>query len=64
MLLALIMRSLVAGAYLVALTMHGAFDAVVALVAVAVVLIWAAPLIRDAICRRRHERQRSTLVVP
>ncbi len=63
MLLALILRSLVAGAYLVALTVHGA-DARAALVAAAVVLIWAAALVRDALRRRRHERQGSAMVAP
>ena len=59
MLLALVLRSLVAGAYLLALAFHGAFTAVAAVVALAILLIWAAPLVRDA-ARRRHA-QRSTV---
>ncbi len=60
MLLALVLRSLVTGAYLVALVFHGTFDAVATLVAMAIVLIWAAPLVRDA-GRRRHARGRAPL---
>ncbi len=56
MLLAFVLRSLVAGAYLTALVFHGTFDAVALLVALAMVLIWAAPLARDAVRRRRQRR--------
>ena len=58
MLLALVLRSLVAGAYLTALVFHGTFDTVALLVALAMVLIWAAPLVRDAL--RRREQRRAT----
>ncbi len=56
MLLALVLRSLVAGAYLTALVFHGTFDAVALLVGLAMLLIWAAPLARDAVRRRRQRR--------
>ena len=56
MLLALVLRSLVAGAYLTALVFHGTFDTVALLVGLAMVLIWAAPLARDAVRRRRERR--------
>lgn len=56
MLLALVLRSLVAGAYLTALVFHGTFDTVALLVGLAMVLIWAAPLARDAVRRRRQRR--------
>jgi Flp pilus assembly protein TadB len=63
MLPALILRSVVPGAYLTALVFHGVATLVAALVAVAMVLIWAAPLARDAV-RRRRERQTSALAAP
>ena len=56
MLLALVLRSLVAGAYLTALVFHGTFDIVALLVGFAMVLIWAAPLVRDALRRREQRR--------
>ncbi len=56
MLLALVLRSLVAGAYLTALVFHGTFDTVALLVGLAMVLIWAAPLARDTVRRRRQRR--------
>jgi hypothetical protein len=49
MLFALVTRTVVAGAYLVGLLWHGLFDTLAALLAAAVVLIWAVPLIRSAI---------------
>jgi hypothetical protein len=48
----LVLRSLVAGTYLAALVVHGSFSALAAVVAAAMVLIWAAPLVRDAARRR------------
>jgi hypothetical protein len=56
MLLALVARTLVAGAYLVALLFHGTFNVVATLVGLAMVLIWAAPLLRDRIRRRRADQ--------
>ena len=56
MLLALVLRSLVAGAYLTALMFQGTFDTIVLLVGLAMVMIWAAPLVRDAARRRQHRR--------
>jgi Co/Zn/Cd efflux system component len=53
MLIALVSRSLVVGAYLVALLFQGRFDTLAGLVALGVVLVWAAPMARDAV-RRRH----------
>jgi hypothetical protein len=65
MLLALVARTLVAGAYLVALLFRGTFNAVAALVGLAMVLIWAAPLLRDRIRRRRAEQAlRTTPAMP
>jgi Co/Zn/Cd efflux system component len=52
MLLAILTRTVIAGAYLMGLLWHGLFDTLAALLAAAVVLIWAAPLIRSAL--RRH----------
>jgi hypothetical protein len=60
MLLALVARTLVAGAYLTALLFHGTFNTLATLVGLAMVLIWAAPLVRDAIRRRREEQVLNT----
>jgi hypothetical protein len=49
---AFLARTLVAGGYLTALLVHGRFDPSVAVLAVSVLLVWAAPLLRDAWCRR------------
>ena len=49
---AFLARTLVVGGYLTAMLANGRFDAVVAVLALSVVLVWAAPLIRDAWCRR------------
>ena len=56
MLLALVARTLVAGTYLGALLFHGTFNVVAVLVGLAMVLIWAAPVLRDRIRRRRAEQ--------
>ncbi|HET6530524.1 MAG TPA: hypothetical protein VFH03_07905 [Actinoplanes sp.] len=47
MLFALVTRTVIAGAYLMGLLWPGLFDTLAALLAAAVVLIWAAPLIRS-----------------
>jgi hypothetical protein len=60
MLLALVARTLVAGAYLMALLFHGTLNALALLVGLAMVLIWAAPLLRDRIRRRRAEQVLNT----
>ncbi len=62
MLLALVARTIVAAAYLVALLFHGTFDTVALLAGLSMVLIWAAPLVRDAIRRRHRETAGTTLV--
>ncbi|MCA2213221.1 hypothetical protein [Jidongwangia harbinensis] len=49
---AFLARTVVAGGYLVAMLLNGRFDAVVAVLACGVALVWAAPLLRDAWCRR------------
>jgi hypothetical protein len=64
MLSALALRSLVAGAYLLALLVNGSFDAVAAVLAPAILLIWAAPLIRDTIRRRHTELLKAPGAVP
>lgn len=64
MLLALVLRSLVAGAYLGALVIHASFGAVAVLVGLAMVLIWAAPLIRDTLRRRGDELLKAPGAVP
>ena len=56
MLLAFVARTLVAGTYLVALLFHGSFNPVATLAGLTMVLIWAAPLLRDRIRRRRAEQ--------
>jgi hypothetical protein len=48
MLFALATRTAVAGAYLMGLVLTGLFDTMAALLAAAVVLIWAVPLVRSA----------------
>jgi len=45
-------RTFVAGAYLLALILHGRWDGGTAGLALAVVAVWAAPAIRDARCAR------------
>ena len=54
MLVAFAVRTGLAGAYLTALMVHGSLDTFAALLAVAVVLIWAAPVVRTAARRHRH----------
>jgi hypothetical protein len=49
---AFLARTLIVGGYLVAVVLNGRFDAVVAVLVAGVALVWAAPLIRDAWCRR------------
>ena len=49
------LRSVVAGAYLVALFLNGRFDLFIALLAGSIVLIWAAPQVRKVAHRRRSE---------
>jgi hypothetical protein len=50
----LILRTVVAGAYLTALLLHGQYDLRVALVVCGIVLIWLAPLARArALSRHR-----------
>jgi hypothetical protein len=49
---AFLARTLVVGGYLVAMLLNGRFDAVVAVLVLGVALVWAAPLLRDAWCRR------------
>jgi hypothetical protein len=49
----LILRSIVAGAYLVALTLNGRFDLLTALLALGMVLVWAVPQLRRMADRRR-----------
>jgi tetrahydromethanopterin S-methyltransferase subunit C len=46
MLIAFAVRTGLAGAYLTALTLNGRFGVVFGVLAVAVALIWAAPLVR------------------
>ena len=57
MLIAFAVRTGLAGAYLTALTLNGRFGVVFAVLAVAVALIWAAPLVRA-----RSHRPASTQV--
>ena len=64
MLIALVIRSLVAGAYLTALLFHGTFNTVAALAGLAMVLIWAAPLVRDTLRRRDTELLKAPGAVP
>jgi hypothetical protein len=64
MLLALVLRSLVAGAYLTALAFHGTFDAVATLAGLAIVAIWAAPLVRDTVRRRNSQLLKAAGPVP
>jgi hypothetical protein len=47
--IALVARTLIVGAYLLAVGFHGRLDTVAGLVAAAVVAVWAAPLIRDGL---------------
>jgi hypothetical protein len=49
---AFLARTLVAGGYLTAMLANGHFDAVVAVLALGLALVWAAPLARDVWCRR------------
>lgn len=49
----LILRSIVAGAYLVALTLNGRFDLLTGLLALGMVLVWAVPQLRQVADRRR-----------
>lgn len=49
----MILRSIVAGAYLVALTLNGKFDLLTALLALGMVLVWAVPQLRRMADRRR-----------
>jgi uncharacterized membrane protein YjjP (DUF1212 family) len=51
MLIAFAVRTGLAGAYLTALTLNGRFDVVFAVLAAAVALIWAAPLVRTGFPR-------------
>jgi hypothetical protein len=49
---AFLARTLIAGGYLLAVVLNGRFDAVTVLLVAAVSAVWAAPLARDAWCRR------------
>jgi hypothetical protein len=57
MLIAFAVRTGLAGAYLTALTLNGRFDIVFAVLAVAVALIWAAPLVRTGFPRHSASSQ-------
>jgi hypothetical protein len=48
----LFLRSIVPGAYLVALVLNGRFDPLVGSIIVGMVLIWAAPQLRRMVHRR------------
>ena len=54
------LRSIVTGAYLVALLLNGRFDPLVGLIAVSIVLIWAVPQLRR-IAQRRGRAARGTV---
>jgi hypothetical protein len=64
MLVAFAVRTGLAGAYLIALTLNGRFDIGFAVLAVAVAMIWAAPLVRTAIRRHRHKLPAGAPVTP
>ena len=49
---AFLVRTLIVGGYLVAVVVHGRLDAETVVLVAAVATVWAAPLIRDAWCRR------------
>jgi hypothetical protein len=57
MLIAFAVRTGLAGAYLTALILNGRFDVVFAVLAVAVALIWAAPLMRTSFPRHPASSQ-------
>jgi Co/Zn/Cd efflux system component len=50
--ISLLSRTTIVAAYLVALLLHGRADTVAGLLAVAIVAVWAAPLLRDGRPRR------------
>ena len=54
------LRSIVTGAYLVALLLNGRFDPLVGLIAVSIVLIWAVPQLRR-IAQRGGRAARGTV---
>jgi hypothetical protein len=56
----LFLRSLVTGAYLVALVLNGRFDLLTGSVAAGLVLIWAAPQLRQ-MAQRRDRKTRDAV---
>jgi hypothetical protein len=56
----LFLRSVVPGAYLVALLLNGRFDPVISSIFVCIVLIWAAPQLRRMM-QRRERAARATV---
>ena len=56
----LLLRSIVTGAYLLALLLNGRFDPLIGLIAASIVLIWAVPQLRR-IAQRRDRTARGTV---
>jgi hypothetical protein len=52
---ALLIRTIVVAAYLLALLVNGRADALTGLLAAAVIAVWTIPLLRDRTMRRRPE---------